>query len=79
MPRIAESRITLDPGRYRPVDPVGNGPRATPQPAPPQPYHLVQSTVMISSMPSIASGVDGITRQFYGSGRVPTQRVTLPT
>ena len=42
------------------------------------PVHLAQSTVMISSLPGIATVVDGITRQFYGGARVPTRRVILP-
>jgi len=42
------------------------------------PVHLAQSSVMISSLPGIATVVDGITRQFYGGARVPTRRVILP-
>jgi hypothetical protein len=42
------------------------------------PVHLTQSPVMISSLPGIATVVDGITRQFYGGARVPTRRVILP-
>ena len=82
MPRMIDSMISLDPDKYQPIEPLRGGthaePQPMPQPAPQLPMHLVQSTVMISSMPSIASGVDGITRQFYASGRIPTRRVTLP-
>jgi hypothetical protein len=57
-----------------PARPVG-----MPTPAPPLPTNLSQSTIMLSSLPSIATNVDGITRQFYGTGRnLPTRRLILP-
>jgi hypothetical protein len=45
--------------------------------APPQPSYLSQSPVMISSLPSIATAGDGITRQFYGTN-LPKRRLMLP-
>lgn len=42
------------------------------------PYNLKQSSVMISSVPAIASGVEGITRQFYGGRALPTRRLINP-
>lgn len=42
------------------------------------PVHLMQSPVMISSLPSISTVVDGITRQFYGARQLPTRRGYLP-
>jgi hypothetical protein len=42
------------------------------------PEHLAQSRVMISSLPSISTNVDGITKQFYGGANVPTRRLILP-
>lgn len=78
MPSLNASSAPLDPERYRPVD--GGGARLEPVQHPPVlPSHLRQSSVMISSLPSIATSVDGITRQFYGSGKVPTRRLILPS
>jgi hypothetical protein len=34
--------------------------------------------VMISSLPSIATSVDGIVRQFYGIRNLPQRRLILP-
>jgi hypothetical protein len=42
------------------------------------PANLTPSTVMISSMPVIATTVDGITRQFYRYGGLPTRRLIQP-
>jgi hypothetical protein len=39
---------------------------------------LRRSTVMISSLPSISTDVDGITRQFYGGRALPTRRLIQP-
>lgn len=77
MPASDALRISL-PGRVRigahPVQPV-----AGPIHVPPQlPEHLSQSTVMLSSLPSIATNVDGITRQFYNSN-LPIRRLILPS
>ena len=79
MPSLSASRVTLDPDHYRPVDGAGVGGPAPVQHPPVLPAHLTQSTVMISSLPSIATSGDGLTRQFYGSGRLPTRRLILPS
>lgn len=71
MPNLRDSAIKLDPAKYQPV------PTMVP-PAPVIPAHLQQSSVMISSLPSISTSVDGIIRQFYGGARVPTRRLILP-
>lgn len=86
MPSMNASRITL--GKvYAPVQrpvapirPVSTG-GGTPQPvrAPAPPYHLQQSTIMISSLPSISTDVDGIIRQFYGGRPLPMRRLILPS
>lgn len=76
MPSLRDSLIAIDPARYKPVS---QGPARAPvvnRPAPPLPPHLSRSVVMISSMPTIATNVDGITRQFYGiRGGLPTRRL----
>lgn len=74
MPRLLDSRVQLN--GYRPVDVAG----APPQPHVPTPLpsHLQQSPLLISSLPTITSGVDGITRQFYGYARLPLHRTVLP-
>jgi hypothetical protein len=71
MPSLKASAVSLDPQQYRHVAPT----QVPEQQLPPVlPAHLVQSTVMISSMPSIVTNVDGITRQFYGCSRTTPMR-----
>lgn len=80
MPSLHDSRVTLDPSRYREVQQPADAALAAPmQHAPVLPSHLVKSSIFISSLPSIATDVDGITRQFYGSGKFPTRRLILPS
>lgn len=43
----------------------------------PLPVHLRRSPVMIASLPSIYTTLDGGVRQFYGRS-FPTRRVALP-
>lgn len=77
MPAASASAIHLR-NRVRvsaPIRPVKT-PVAMPTPVP---YNLAQSTVMISSLPSIATDVDGITRQFYGGRQLPMRRLILPS
>lgn len=74
MPRLSRSAVQLNGERYRPVEPTALAPTQVPTPLP---NHLTQSSLLISSLPSIVSGVDGITRQFYGYARLPIQRGTL--
>lgn len=76
MPRLRDSAIQLDPNRYQRVEPTSQA--MAPHVPTPLPGHLVQSPLLISSLPTITSGVDGITRQFYGYARLPLHRVTLP-
>ena len=78
MPTLRDSAVPLDPAAYRQITPVTTAPAVAPQNAPAQPAHLTRSAVMISSLPSIATTVDGITRQFYGAGNLPTRRLMLP-
>lgn len=77
MPTAARSRA-VDVSRLRRIPHMP--PIAAPVHMPPiETHHLTQSPVMISSLPSISTQVDGITRQFYGaSGNVPMRRVLLP-
>jgi len=85
MPSLSDSRVTLDPRKYRPLQPAEGrgGAMATPEPtpsvppAPAWPPHLLQSTVMISSLPSISTSADGLVRQFYGGANVPTRRLIV--
>lgn len=78
MPSLRDSAIVLDPARWRrlPAAP----PIAAPviNPAPPIPEHLAPSPVQISSLPAISASSEGLTRQFYGRGRVPRTRIVLP-
>jgi hypothetical protein len=77
MPTPAQSR-SVDVTRMIRKLP-GQGPVAIATPVLPQvPAHLIQSTVMISSLPAISTVVDGITRQFYGARGLPTRRGYLP-
>ena len=75
MPSLKDSLVTLNPNRYQPAQsdrtPAIQNPTI-------QPAHLMSSTVMISSMPVIATTVDGITRQFYRYGGLPTRRLIQP-
>ena len=76
MPTAARSRA-VDVSRLQRKLP--SSPIATPIVPPMDMHYLTQSPVMISSLPSISTNVDGITRQFYGgSGSVPMRRVLLP-
>jgi hypothetical protein len=79
MPTLSSSRLELNPNHYRRVtpEPVG-GVRFTSNPAPEPPIAIRRSPVMISSLPSIATGADGTARQFYGGANVPTRRLILP-
>lgn len=74
MPSLRDSAVILDPERWRPV---GKPSLPVIQPAPALPTHLLQSTVMISSMPGVATTVDGITRQFYAPRGLPTRRLII--
>jgi len=76
MPSLQASAVELNPERYTPAT-VPTQAQA-PHNAPLMPDHLLQSSIMVSSLPAIATSVDGITRQFYGSGRFPTRRLILP-
>lgn len=92
MPTVDNSRVRLDPERYRrmsPRHPVGGPEPREEDPreedpyqrehpiAPELPVWLRQSPVMISSLPSISTSVDGLIRQFYGGPNVPTRRLML--
>lgn len=73
MPRMRTSATRLSQKDYAEM------PAAAPamQPLTPElPTHLAPSTVLITSLPSIATNVDGVTRQFY-LNRVPTRRLSL--
>lgn len=82
MPSLNSSQITLDPQRYKrhdPTDPIApiqpvRDPVQSPQPPP----YLQRSTILISSLPSISTDVDGIVRQFYGGRPLPMRRLILP-
>lgn len=76
MPSLRDSAVMLDPGRYQPAPAATPAAQNSPG-AQPLPENLTQSPLMISSLPSISSAVDGITRQFYGS-HLPTRRLILP-
>jgi hypothetical protein len=83
MPTLSKSRKPLDPSRYRRIDQPRGNPIETHVPfaphLPPEPPVVIRrSPVMISSLPSIATNVDGIARQFYGGPNVPTRRLVLP-
>jgi len=69
--------VQIDPNQYRRMETTGGQTQAAQHP-PATPEHLQQSTIMISSLPSIATSVDGVTRQFYGSGNLPKRRLILP-
>lgn len=77
MPNLRDSAVNLDSSRYRNISPAAQPEQI--QHAPIQPAYLSKSAVMISSLPSIATTVDGITRQFYGRGNLPTRRLILPS
>jgi hypothetical protein len=77
MPSLRASRIELPPDRYRRIDPVTPEGGFRPSLPPEHPIAIRRSPVMISSLPSIATDVDGATRQFYGGANVPTRRLSL--
>jgi len=77
MPTPEQSRAVDTSRMIRKLPGRGPEPIATPI-IPHLPAHLVQSPVMISSLPAISTQVDGVTRQFYNTGRVPTRRGFLP-
>lgn len=81
MPSLKDSLMRPDPVRYRPVNPQPiRAAGATVSPVPPVlPPHLRRNTVMLSSLPSISTDVDGITRQFYNEKNLPTRRLILPS
>lgn len=43
----------------------------------PVPPHLTRNTMMLSSLPSVSTDTDGITRQFYTNRNLPTRRLVL--
>ena len=76
MPRMTDSIMKPDPVRYKPVSqrPVGGSVSTAPN----LPVHLQQSTVMISSLPSISTNAaDSVLRQFYPANNLPTRRLIL--
>ena len=73
MPTLSASR-NVDLSNYQPKPAPAPPPILTPS----LPADLTLSTVMISSLPGIATNVDGITRQFNGRGTVPTRRLITP-
>jgi hypothetical protein len=76
MPSLRDSAIQLDSDRYRAVSPSAQADII--QHAPAVSAFLTKSPVMISSLPSIATSVDGIVRQFYGIRNLPQRRLILP-
>lgn len=75
MPSLKASAVELS-DNYRSLAPEAS---VSPVPHPPiPPAHATQSSVMISSMPSVSTSSDGITRQFYGGRNLPTRRISLP-
>lgn len=80
MPSLRTSRVELSPDRYRlRSDPQSmRVPASANVPAPEMPVVIRRSPIMISSLPSISTDVDGVARQFYGGQRVPTRRLILP-
>lgn len=78
MPTVAASRAASLRNRVKVSDPIQRVKNPVSMPTP-VPYNLAQSTIMISSLPSIATNVDGVTRQFYGGRPLPTRRLILPS
>lgn len=79
MPSMQASRVDLPADRYRRMPNAVSNPQSFHvQNAPELPTVIRRSTVMISSLPSIATDVDGVARQFYGGQKVPTRRLMLP-
>lgn len=80
MPSLRNSLVELDPKRYQRIDPHAPAPapvvdqfRAMPAPEPP--VGIRRSRVMLSSLPTISTNVDGVIRQFYGGPNFPTRRL----
>lgn len=76
MPSLEASR-RVNMQNYRPIKPTDPG-QQPPQLTPVMPGDLSPSPVMISSLPTSATNVDGITRQFNGRGTVPVRRLIYP-
>lgn len=83
MPSLRNSLVQLK--GYSPIKvgtPIERAQPVTlrPQPvsSPALPPTLARSSVMISSLPSISTNVDGILRQFYGGRSLPMRRLILP-
>lgn len=76
MPTLRNSLMHLDPARWgQPISSPAEPPALRPVALP---AHLSPSSTMITSLPALSTEVDGITRQFYRSGRVPMRRVVSP-
>ncbi len=74
MPRLMDS-LNVEVGRQVPP----HGPVDAHRFPPVFPTHLQKGSACISSLPPIATDVDGITRQFYQSaGHLPLRRLILP-
>jgi hypothetical protein len=72
MPSIRQSATVNTAG----WEPVAQTPNTAPDtPVLPTPDPLARSPFMRSSMPLMASTADAFTRQFYGKGSIPQQRI----
>lgn len=78
MPSLKNSLVSLG-GGYSPIKVSSPIVPARPVSAPIAPVTIQRSPVMISSLPSISTNVDGIVRQFYGGRPLPTRRLILPS
>ena len=76
MPTLNQSAVTLDPNRWQ--QQAQQNTANAPGHAPVLGDWLTMSSVLISSMPTISTTVDGITRQFYGPHNLPLRRITTP-
>jgi hypothetical protein len=80
MPSLNDRRVVADPIRYKMGSaPAPQMPSVSFPPAPMLPSHLTRSPVMLSSLPAIATNVDGITRQFYNPRGLPQRRLSQNT
>jgi len=77
MARLVDSTVELNPEQYRRIETPGASDNIPTAPA--QPYFLSQSSVMICSLPSVATGADGVIRQFNNAAsHLPTRRILVP-
>jgi hypothetical protein len=75
------SQANMQGWQRNPMQPVGATPSPAPTGPPPQLPNggtIPRSPYMLSAMPTMASTVDALQRQFYGGSSLPVHRILPP-